>query len=251
MPSPEPIEGLRAELRRLYLAASAARGGRWEAVHVGGADQTHLYGVEADGSRRLLCLPNRLADGKLAAAARNALPALFAEIDRLQPPRVVLDMRDNGGGDFTVFRESVLAAIRERPRLNRPDRLYVIIGREMFSAAMSNAADLRLQTNATLVGEPIGERPNSYQEVRFFVGRDAAGVLQVAFDAAENDFKRKLGFRQEGDWLVNNKCDTALRIEEVNSGTSGCRPAPLAHRVEGDSLVLREADVLTGWRFFR
>jgi uncharacterized membrane protein len=89
------------------------------------------------------------------------------------------------------------------------------------------------------------------QEVRFFVGRDAAGVLQVAFDAAENDFKRKLGFRHEGDWLVNNKCDTALRLEEVNSGTSGCRPAPLAHRVEGDTLVLREADVLTGWRFFR
>ncbi|MCY1127691.1 hypothetical protein OU426_12575 [Frigidibacter sp. RF13] len=34
----------------------------------------------------------------------------------------------------------------------------------MFSAAMTNAADLSLQTNATLVGEPIGERPNSYQE---------------------------------------------------------------------------------------
>ncbi len=99
---------------------------------------------------------------------RTKSAQLFAEIDRLQPARVVLDMRDNGGGDFTVFRESVLAAIRERPWLNRPDRLYVIIGREMFSAAMSNAADLHLQTSATLVGEPIGERPNSYQEVRFF-----------------------------------------------------------------------------------
>src|SRR5262245_52179667 len=32
------------------------------------------------------------------------------------------------------------------------------------------------------------------QEVRFFVGRDKTGVLQVAFDASENDFKRKLGF---------------------------------------------------------
>jgi hypothetical protein len=77
-------------------------------------------------------------------------------------------MRDNGGGDFTVFRESVLAAIRERPWLNQHDKLYVLVGREMFSAAMTNAADLHLQTNATLVGEPIGERPNSYQEVRFF-----------------------------------------------------------------------------------
>lgn len=99
---------------------------------------------------------------------RTRSAALFAAIDRRQPARVVLDMRDNGGGDFTVFRESVLPAIRERSWLNRRDRLYVVIGREMFSAAMSNAADLDLQTNATLVGEPIGERPNSYQEVRFF-----------------------------------------------------------------------------------
>ncbi|HXT22094.1 MAG TPA: hypothetical protein VN923_15180, partial [Thermoanaerobaculia bacterium] len=30
------------------------------------------------------------------------------------------------------------------------------------------------------------------QEVRFLVGRDRSGTLQVAFDAAENDFKRKL-----------------------------------------------------------
>ncbi len=31
---------------------------------------------------------------------------------------------------------------------------------------MSNSAHFRNQTNAILVGEPIGERPNSYQERR-------------------------------------------------------------------------------------
>jgi len=75
--------------------------------------------------------------------------------------------------------------------------------------------------------------------------------VQVAFDAAENDYKRKLGFRQEGEWLVNNKCGTAVRLEEVNLGTSGCRPAPLAHRLDGQTLVMREDDVIAGWRFFR
>lgn len=88
------------------------------------------------------------------------------------------------------------------------------------------------------------------QEVRFLVGRDQSGTLQVAFDAAENDFKRKLGFRQEGDWLVNNKCETAVRLEEVNAGTSGCRPQPLRHRIEGQTLVLAESDILAGWRYF-
>lgn len=89
------------------------------------------------------------------------------------------------------------------------------------------------------------------QEVLFFVGRDREGTLQVAFDAAENDFKRKLGFRAEDGWLVNNKCDTALRLEEVNAGTSGCRPAPMRHTLAGQTLVLNERDVLEGWRLFR
>ena len=33
---------------------------------------------------------------------------------------------------------------------------------------MSNAAQFRQQTAAILVGEPIGERPNSYQEPKEF-----------------------------------------------------------------------------------
>ena len=99
---------------------------------------------------------------------RSHAAELMRVLDERLPAKVILDMRDNGGGDFTVFRDTILRGIQERPWLNRRDRLFVIIGREMFSAAMTNAADLRLHTRATLVGEPIGERPNSYQEVRFF-----------------------------------------------------------------------------------
>ena len=46
--------------------------------------------------------------------------------------------------------------------------LYVLIGAETFSAAMNNAAQLQDETNAILVGETIGEKPNSYQEPRQF-----------------------------------------------------------------------------------
>jgi uncharacterized membrane protein len=89
------------------------------------------------------------------------------------------------------------------------------------------------------------------QEVRFLLGRDPAGALVAAFDASENDFKRHRGFRHEGEWLVNNKCDTATRLVEVNAGKSGCGPAPLRFRLDGSDVVLTENDVLEGWRFFR
>jgi uncharacterized membrane protein len=89
------------------------------------------------------------------------------------------------------------------------------------------------------------------QEVKFFVGRDANGAVQVAFDASETDYKRKRGFRHEGDWVVNNKCDNATRLAEVNDGGGGCRPIPLDHRLVDGQLILDEKDVLSGWRYFR
>ncbi len=88
------------------------------------------------------------------------------------------------------------------------------------------------------------------QEVRFLVGRDGEGVVQVGFDGSETHGKAGRGFRHEGDWLVDNKCDTASRLAEVNGNTGGCRPVPLKHRIEGDQLVLAENDILQGWRLF-
>ena len=78
--------------------------------------------------------------------------------------RLVVDMRQNGGGDFFEGRKHLIEPIKKRPALNQKGRLYVIVGRRTFSAALANAVDFRKDTNATLVGEPIGERPNSYSE---------------------------------------------------------------------------------------
>lgn len=89
------------------------------------------------------------------------------------------------------------------------------------------------------------------QEVKFFVGRDGRGTVQVAFDASEICFRQKRGFEHQGDWMVCRKCEKAFRLAEVNDGGRGCEPVPLEHRIEGTQLVLQENDILKGWRFFR
>jgi hypothetical protein len=89
---------------------------------------------------------------------------LFAFIDSHPTKRLVIDLRQNGGGDFTEGRKHLIAPIAKRAGLNQRGRLFVIVGRTTFSAAMVNAIDFRKETNAILVGEPIGERPNSYSE---------------------------------------------------------------------------------------
>lgn len=89
------------------------------------------------------------------------------------------------------------------------------------------------------------------QEVKFLVGKDEQGKVHVAFDASESDYKRKRGFRHQGEWLVNNKCDTAIRLREVSNGRGGCAPVPLVHQLAGDRVLLHETDILAGWRYFR
>lgn len=89
------------------------------------------------------------------------------------------------------------------------------------------------------------------QEVKFFLARAGDGEIHAAFDANQVCYKLKRGYRHEGEWVVCNKCDKAFRIREVNDGGGGCKPAVLAHRLEGDQVVMTEAEILAGWRYFR
>jgi hypothetical protein len=94
--------------------------------------------------------------------------AMFALLDQTRVQKLILDMRDNGGGDNTVGDAQIVKPLKTRADINRKGHLYVLIGAETFSAAMNNAAQLQDETNAILVGETIGEKPNSYQEPRQF-----------------------------------------------------------------------------------
>ncbi|HYM75995.1 MAG TPA: S41 family peptidase [Candidatus Dormibacteraeota bacterium] len=87
-------------------------------------------------------------------------------IRQQNPDKLVIDLRQNGGGDYTVGEKHLIHPIRGLPSINQKGHLFVLIGANTFSAAMNNAAQFRSQTNAILVGQEIGEKPNSYQEPR-------------------------------------------------------------------------------------
>ncbi|MBA3667694.1 MAG: hypothetical protein H0W65_08225 [Sphingomonas sp.] len=95
--------------------------------------------------------------------AENAR-ALFDHVDAVGAKALVFDLRFNGGGNFTLPRRFIIPEIRRRATLMAPGHLYVLVGRHTFSAAMTNAIDFKRDLKATLVGEPIGARPNGYQE---------------------------------------------------------------------------------------
>ena len=94
----------------------------------------------------------------------EGLPAfvarLFAHMDSLGAPRLVLDIRGNGGGNG-YLNQSVVHAILRRPALDRTGRLFVIVDRGTFSAAAQLAADLEREAHPLFVGEPTGAAPDS------------------------------------------------------------------------------------------
>lgn len=89
---------------------------------------------------------------------------LFDFIKEKNVSRLIVDMRQNGGGDFKKGRRHFIDAVQKHPAINQKGNLYVITGRRTFSAAMVNSIDFKKQTAAIILGEPPGERPNSYSE---------------------------------------------------------------------------------------
>lgn len=101
----------------------------------------------------------------LGAGARS----MFDLLKSSGADKLVIDLRQNGGGDYTVGEADLVRPIANLTSINRKGHLFVLIGPETFSAAMNNAAQFRSMTAAMLVGETIGEKPNSYQEPRELV----------------------------------------------------------------------------------
>ena len=87
-------------------------------------------------------------------------------VDQHRDGKLVLDVRNNGGGDH--FELPLLKGILARPWLDSPEKLFVIVGRQTVSAAQHFATVFSMYTRATFVGENSGGRPNHYGAQRFF-----------------------------------------------------------------------------------
>lgn len=91
---------------------------------------------------------------------------LLKSIDKNNPEKLIIDLRDNGGGRSPIL-DPFIKQIKKR-NINNKNKLFVILGRRTFSSAILNAITLKNETKATFVGEPTGGKPNHYGEVRDF-----------------------------------------------------------------------------------
>ncbi len=78
--------------------------------------------------------------------------------------RVIVDLRDNGGGNSRVMNPLFVAL--QKKRFGEAPRVFAIIGQGTFSSAILNAITLKKRFHATFVGAPTAGRPNHFGEIR-------------------------------------------------------------------------------------
>ncbi len=100
--------------------------------------------------------------GTLAASFESVL----ALVDSSGADTLIIDMRHNGGGNNTLLKPLIHGLIR-RPELTKRGHLFVITGRQTFSAAVNCITRLEREVDPIFVGEPAGSRVNFVGETTF------------------------------------------------------------------------------------
>ncbi len=104
---------------------------------------------------------------------------LFATVEATPDATLVLDLRNNRGGDNTLDDAIVRGAIRAK-KLWEPGRFFVLINSGTFSAASNLVTLLERWTPAIFVGEPTGGPPNGDGDPKKTVLPNSGLTVQVS-----------------------------------------------------------------------
>ncbi|HEX2060799.1 MAG TPA: S41 family peptidase, partial [Thermoanaerobaculia bacterium] len=104
---------------------------------------------------------------------------MFRFIDEHDVEKLVIDIRNNYGGNHALNRALVHGLIRAK-KLQAPGTLFVLVGRRTFSAAMMFAVEIEKNTHAIFIGEPTGASPNGYGDPRRIVLPESGVTVPVS-----------------------------------------------------------------------
>lgn len=125
--------------------------------------------------------------------------------------KLVIDMRNNTGGNSTLL-DPFIDELKACDKINQTGKLFVILGRDTFSSALLNVYSLKNNTNAFLVGEPSGGKPNCYGEVQRFTLKHSGFTViysTVYYHLIEDDSMPSLFPDVEKELTMQNYIDNA------------------------------------------
>ncbi len=105
---------------------------------------------------------NKVRNQKGEKSIANFTKNMFEEIDRIRPKKLIIDMRNNRGGNYNLSKPLV-KGILKRPWLNQSGKIFIFTNRTTFSAASATTLFLKRDAKVTIVGEYSRSKPNGSQ----------------------------------------------------------------------------------------
>ncbi len=124
------------------------------------------YWFDYDGNKKILYFNYNKCAEHASYNFTKFNDELFTLITKQKPEKIILDLRDNSGGNSAILNPFIEKILKSY--LNKKGKFYVLIGKNTFSSAVMNAVKLKRNSKAIFIGEATSGNINHYGEVRGF-----------------------------------------------------------------------------------
>lgn len=107
--------------------------------------------------------------------------------------------------------------------------------------AKINASDLQ-----TGIAKYYNTKMTGGKTIYFFVVKDKEGKYRTAANGCQVCYGARMGFRQEGNYMVCNTCGNKYPMEKIATEKGGCNPGPINPdlAVKKGKIIIEESDIL-------
>lgn len=134
---------------------------------------------------------------------KDFLESFKRTVETKNPERIIIDLRFNGGGSSWVFRP-LISSFATMPQLKNK-KVFTLIGRRTFSAAVINAFLLKTTANSIMIGEETGGKLNHAGSYSSFTLKKTGITVNYSTRHYYLDTTQKGGIIP--DVLINNILD--------------------------------------------
>jgi hypothetical protein len=129
-------------------------------------DPRNIYWFEYLKDQKVLYVKHNEIGSKQDEPVDAFYKRVFDFVEANPVDKFVLDLRNNGGGNNGLNIPVVVGLIKSK--INKRGKLFVITGRQTFSAAQNLVNQIEKYAEAIFVGEPTAGHPNHYGDNRPF-----------------------------------------------------------------------------------
>ena len=86
--------------------------------------------------------------------------------------------------------------------------------------------------------------------IRFFIVKDAQGVVRAALDACDVCWRENKGYKLQNGAMLCVNCGQQFALSRIGEVRGGCNPHPIAFTSEGGSFTITTGELSAGAKYF-